>query len=85
MVATDVGGVPEVVEHGVDGYRVPPRDVAAAARYAVEILSPRPISGRDMGIRARANAERKYSARDVIPHYEAYYRQVLGDAAAARA
>ena len=31
------------------------------------------------------NAERKYSARDVITHYEAYYRQVLGGAAAARA
>jgi len=84
VVATDVGGVPEVVEHGVDGYRVPPRDVAAAARYGVEILS-RADRGREMGLRARANAERKYSARDVIPHYEAFYQQVLGGAAAARA
>ena len=84
VVATDVGGVPEVVEHGVDGYLVPARDVAAAARFAVDILS-RADRGREMGLRARANAERKYSASDVIPHYEAYYRQVLGGAAAARA
>jgi L-malate glycosyltransferase len=84
VVATEVGGVPEVVEHGVDGYLVPARDVAAAARFAVDILS-RADRGREMGLRARANAERKYSASDVIPHYEAYYRQVLGGAAAARA
>jgi hypothetical protein len=38
-----------------------------------------------MGRRARENAERKYSARDVIPRYEAYYRQVLSGAATARA
>ena len=84
VIATEVGGIPEVIEHGVDGYRVPPRDVAAAARFAVEILS-RTDRGREMGRRARENAERKYSARDVIPRYEAYYRQVLGGAAAARA
>jgi hypothetical protein len=58
--------------------------VAAAARFAIEILS-RADRGREMGRRARENAERKYSARDVIPHYEAYYRQVLNAAAAARA
>jgi N-acetyl-alpha-D-glucosaminyl L-malate synthase BshA len=84
VVATDVGGVPEVIESGVDGYLVPARDVAAAARFGVEILS-RADRGREMGIRGRENAQRKYSSRDVIPHYENYYRQILGEAAAARA
>jgi L-malate glycosyltransferase len=83
VVASDVGGIPEVIEPGVDGCLVPARDVAAAARCAIEILS-RADRGREMGIRARQNAERKYSSRDVIPHYENYYRQVLS-AAAARA
>jgi hypothetical protein len=68
----------------VDGYLVEPRDVDAAAAHAIEILSF-PDRGRAMGVRARANARRKYCANDIIPRYEAYYRQVLAGAAAARA
>jgi N-acetyl-alpha-D-glucosaminyl L-malate synthase BshA len=76
VIATNVGGVPEVVEHGVDGYLVEPRDVAAAARYALEILG-RADRGREMGRKARAHARSKYCADDIIPRYEAYYRKVL--------
>lgn len=84
VIATDVGGLPEVVEHGVDGYLVAPRDVPAAAKYALEILS-RADRGREMGQRARINARKKYCASDVIPRYEAYYHRVLAATAAARA
>jgi N-acetyl-alpha-D-glucosaminyl L-malate synthase BshA len=84
VVATNTGGVPDVVEHGVDGYLVTPRDVVSAARYALEILS-RADRGREMGLQARQDAKKKYCANDVIPHYEAYYRRVLENAAAARA
>ena len=84
VIATKVGGLPEVVAHGVDGYLVAPRDVAAAAQSALEILS-RADRGREMGQQARINARRKYCANDVIPHYEAYYQQILGAANVARA
>src|ERR1700730_19398130 len=77
VVATNVGGLPEVIEHGIYGYLHEPRDVEAAARYAIEILS-RPDRGRAMGETARINARKKYCANDVIPLYEAYYRQVIG-------
>lgn len=76
VIASDVGGLPEVITHGVDGYLVPPRDVAAAAKYAIDILS-RADRGREMGKLARINARKKYCSNDVIPHYEAYYRAVL--------
>ncbi|MGB8475750.1 MAG: hypothetical protein WCE61_16850, partial [Candidatus Acidiferrum sp.] len=69
-------GVPEVVEHGVDGYLVEPGDVKEAANYAIEILS-RADRGREMGQRARLDAKRKFCANDVIPLYESYYRRVL--------
>ncbi|HEV2490800.1 MAG TPA: N-acetyl-alpha-D-glucosaminyl L-malate synthase BshA [Candidatus Acidoferrales bacterium] len=84
VVATNVGGVPEVVTHGVDGYLVAPRDVTAAAKYAIEILS-RSDRGREMGQVARANARKKFCSNDVIPLYEAYYRRILEAPAAARA
>ena len=75
VVASNVGGLPEVISHGVDGYLVPPRDVAAAAKYAIEILS-RPDRGREMGRMARINARKNYCSNDVIPQYEAYYREI---------
>ena len=78
VIATKVGGVPEVVEHGVDGYLVEPEDVAGAAKYAIEILS-RSDRGREMGRTARLNAKKKFCANDVIPQYEAYYKQILSE------
>jgi glycosyltransferase involved in cell wall biosynthesis len=76
--------MPDVVQHGVDGYLVEPRDVASAARYAIEILS-RADRGREMGRLAREDARRSFCAEDVIPHYEAYYRRVLETAVSAGA
>ncbi len=84
VIATNVGGIPEVVEHAVDGYLVEPRDVAAAATFALEILT-RADRGREMGQRARVNARKKYCANDIIPRYEAYYQKVLGAVSAAKA
>jgi N-acetyl-alpha-D-glucosaminyl L-malate synthase BshA len=84
VIATNVGGVPEVVEHGADGYLVEPGDVKTAAAHAIEILS-RSDRGREMGQRARVDAKRKFCANDVIPAYEAYYRRVLEQSSAARA
>jgi N-acetyl-alpha-D-glucosaminyl L-malate synthase BshA len=84
VVATNVGGLPEVVEHGVDGYLFTPREVGIGARYALEILS-QPDRGRAMGQTARINAKKKYCANDVIPLYESYYQEVVGGVAATRA
>src|SRR5271154_5415623 len=78
VIATNVGGVPEVVEHGVEGYLVEPEDVAGAARFAIEILS-RADRGREMGKIARVNAKKKFCSNDVIPQYEDYYRHVLSE------
>jgi N-acetyl-alpha-D-glucosaminyl L-malate synthase BshA len=79
IVATNVGGLPEVVKNGVDGYLFEPRDVETAAKYALEILT-RPDRGRLMGQMARASARAKYCSNDIIPLYEAYYEKILNSA-----
>ena len=76
VIATNVGGLPEVVENGVDGYLVEPGDVKTAGEYAIDLLS-RADRGREMGQLARVHARKKFCANDVIPKYEAYYEQVL--------
>jgi len=78
VIATNTGGVPEVVEHGVDGYLVDPGDVKSAAKYAIELLS-RADRGRSVGQLARINAKKKFCANDVIPMYERYYEKILGE------
>src|SRR5262249_50798685 len=84
VIATNVGGVPEVIEHGGDVYLVERGDGKKAGRYAIELLS-RGDSGREMGQRARINAKKKFCANDVIPQYERYYQRVLESASAAKA
>ena len=78
VIATNVGGVPEVVKHGVDGYLVEPGNVKEAARYAIEILS-RADRGREMGKTARINAKKNFCANDVIPAYENYYKRIVSE------
>src|SRR5437870_4943351 len=55
-IATRVGGVPEVVEHGKSGFLADVGDVETMARYAIDLLSD---DGklRDMGKTARASAQ----------------------------
>ena len=83
VIATNVGGLPEVVENGVDGYLVEPRDVVSAAKFVLQILTS-PDRGREMGRLARINARKKYCANDIIPIYEAFYRKILDAVPAAK-
>jgi len=84
VIATNVGGIPEVIEHGVDGFLTEPLDVATSAKYAIDVLS-RADRGREMGKLARINAKKKFCANDVIPNYERYYQRVLSETRAATA
>jgi len=75
-IATNVGGVPEVIEHGKSGFLASVGDVDTMARYAVEILSDEPRlrrMGRDCRIAARA----RFCTNKIIPEYENFYRRVL--------
>lgn len=59
VVATNVGGPPEIVTDGVGGFLVDPGDPAAWAR-AVKHFADHPDLGREMGLAGRHRVERKF-------------------------
>jgi len=75
-IATRVGGIPEVVEHGVTGYLADVGDVETMSRYAIDLLSDESRL-REMGKRAREGARARFCTSKIIPLYEDFYRQVL--------
>jgi L-malate glycosyltransferase len=75
-IATAVGGVPEVIEHGRTGYLAAVGDVDTMARCAIDILSDEKRL-REMGMLARWEAQSRYCASKIIPEYEAFYKRVL--------
>lgn len=75
VVATDAGGIPELVVDGECGALCSIGDVEAMARRALEILGD-PARHEAMGKNARRRAV-TYSSDLVIPQYEQYYREVL--------
>jgi N-acetyl-alpha-D-glucosaminyl L-malate synthase BshA len=75
-VATAVGGVPEVIEHGRTGFLAEVGDVAAMARDSIAILSDE-TRLREMGQMARWEAQARFCANKIIPEYEQFYERVL--------
>jgi L-malate glycosyltransferase len=75
-IATRVGGVPEVIEHGKSGYLADVGDVDTMARYAIELLTDESRL-RAMGKASRAGAQSRFCSSKIIPQYENFYRRVL--------
>jgi N-acetyl-alpha-D-glucosaminyl L-malate synthase BshA len=75
-IATNVGGIPEVIQHGYNGFLAPVGDVETMAKYAIEILSDEDKL-ESMGKRARASAQSRFCSTKIIPLYEQHYRDVL--------
>ncbi len=75
-IATAVGGVPELIEDGVNGRLFAVGDVDAMAKASIELLSD-PAKYSAMATAARQTAQKRYCASKIIPLYEAYYQRVL--------
>ena len=76
VVASNVGGLPEVVIDGVTGFLHPPDQVAPMAESAIRILSDPELHARMAAAGVRLAAER-FSADRIVPQYEALYEQTL--------
>jgi glycosyltransferase involved in cell wall biosynthesis len=76
VVASRVGGLPEVVIDGETGFLHPPADIEAMTASAVRILSDDDLHAR-LGAESRRVAVTRFRADRVVPRYEAFYRKVL--------
>jgi glycosyltransferase involved in cell wall biosynthesis len=77
VVATQVGGTPEVVADGETGLLVPAANPLAMADAMVRLLRDAERS-RDMGLRARGRVERFFDVRRMVADYEALYQEPVG-------
>jgi glycosyltransferase involved in cell wall biosynthesis len=76
VVATACGGNPEIVEDGVTGLLVPPRDEAALARAFVRLCQDRPLADA-MGARARALVAERFTWRVQAMRLAVYYDELV--------
>lgn len=72
VVATNVGGIPEVITNGVDGFLCGVGDVETMAARCLELLES-PARHSDFATRGRETAVSKFSAETIIPQYEEFY------------
>jgi glycosyltransferase involved in cell wall biosynthesis len=80
-VVVEVDGLPEVVESGVTGLLVPPRNPHAMADGIITLLQD-PVSARAMGENARKRIEERFNVDRLVEEIEYLYRRSLGGRAA---
>ena len=78
VISTNAGGLPEVNIHGVTGFLSDIGDVDDMAANAIKILENEEVLQR-FRKNALEQAE-KFDLQHILPHYEAYYEQVLSAA-----
>jgi glycosyltransferase involved in cell wall biosynthesis len=76
VVATQVGIIPEVIDNGVNGMLVPPKNSEALAK-AIGFLLKNPEKARSLGQEARKTAERRFNIHRLVEETEAVYREAL--------
>jgi N-acetyl-alpha-D-glucosaminyl L-malate synthase BshA len=75
VVASRVGGLPEVVEDGVSGFLCRPDDIEGMARASISLLTD-PALHAAFAKAALERVARKFCAAHVVPQYESYYLEV---------
>ena len=78
VVATTVGGMPEVVVDGVTGLLIPPRDPQALAQ-AINVLLVDPERRYEMGQTGRERVRQHFTVEHMVEETESLYEQLLAE------
>lgn len=76
VISTDVGGIREVVQDGISGILVPPKDPQALA-HAITTLLTDPVRREEMGRQGRRIIEENFELHKMIDKVEECYEKVL--------
>jgi glycosyltransferase involved in cell wall biosynthesis len=76
VVATNVGGIPEVVKDNLNGFLVPPGDARALAEAIIHLLKNKELRRR-MGEEGRKQIDERFSTKKMVDNIEGVYRQIL--------
>ena len=75
VVASDSGGIPEVVDHGKSGFLAPVGDVQQMAKYALQLLkNPEQMAKAKKMAKARAS---DFRIQKILPEYEGIYQRLM--------
>ena len=75
-VASDVGGIVDLIEDGKNGIRVPPKDAEALASALYRVLT-NPDFATELGRNARTTIQQKFNSAASIRKLEDIYRKLL--------
>ena len=76
VIATDLGGNREIVEHGLTGILLPDHSTQRIAE-AIENMFEMPEKAQQMGSRGRERVEKRFGCKRMIREYVDLYSQVL--------
>jgi len=81
VVASNAGGLPEVIEHGVTGFLHPVDDLQAMADSGIALLRD-PARHAAVATAAARSVRRRFCAEGVVPQYELLYENAIAARAA---
>lgn len=76
VVASNTGGLKELITHGVDGYLIKVGDVEALAEYSLKTLRDQKLQ-EELGNNARQKVLKRYTPNKIVPRYENLYNEIL--------
>jgi glycosyltransferase involved in cell wall biosynthesis len=76
IIASDLGGIPELVENGVNGYLIPPGDPDYLSEKLEVLINNRGLRNR-MGSEGRRKFEENFDADTMIKNVEELYDSLL--------